>query len=130
MAIKNLAFSIYQNDDDSVSREMIDRRVNVERHVLELLSHEDPYPQTGDIFSLKNDLDMNCTVVTVKDEKKILWRSPSGPCINGSNEMYNWLCDGKIPTCSKFIRGNGEYAPTGCKHWHKCSKSWNRKIIF
>jgi len=87
------------------------------------------YPNTDEFFTLKNDLKMNCTVVTITQDEKIIWRCPPGPCITGSDSLYKWLCDGLIPICQPFVPGNGEYSSTGCRHWRKCNRLWKKRVI-
>lgn len=131
MAIKNPAFGAYEKEDDFGVRESIGTRVNVERQVIDLLSAKSEYlyPQTNGAFILKNDSYMNCKVVTItEDRKKIVWHCPPGPCVTRDEFFYNWLCDGSTPTCGRYFpgdKGKG-IAPTGCRHYRKCSRQWNK----
>jgi len=131
--MKNPTFGVYPLDDDHIDfgHEVIDPRVNVEKQVVDLLAEsvEAHYPQTNSIFNLRNDRNMNCTVIIVQGGKKTIWQSSLGPCITKNDNLYNSLCDGRVPTCEGFHPGGQGYDPTGCRNFHKCSRNWTRMTV-
>lgn len=133
MTIRNPSFGVYPTDDDhgDFGHKVIDPRVNVERQVVDLLAEgvKGCFPQTNSIFKLRNDRDMNCTVIIYQGGKKTVWQSPPGLCVTMNESLFSWLCDGRIPTCEKFHPGGHGYDPTGCRNFRKCLGKWTKMTV-
>lgn len=124
MTIRNPSFGVYPADDDhgGFGQEAIDPRVNVEKQMIGLSAE-------GVFKLLRNDRDMNCTVVIDQGDKKTVWQNPRGPCTTKNENLFSWLCDGRIPTCEGFHPGGQGYDPTGCRSFRKCSGRWTRTAV-
>jgi len=135
VTIRNPSFGVYPTDDDhgDFGHGVIDPRVNVEKQVVDLLAKgiEARGPQTSSVIELRNDCNMNCTVITYQGGKKTVWQSPPGPCITMDkySSLYNWLCDGRIPICEEFHPGDKDYDPTGCRNFRKCLGKWTKMTM-
>lgn len=136
MAIKNPAYGVWPGDDENTGRsfQVMDSSVNVEAAVISRMSklnagERESYPATTH-FKLINNSDGQ-VVVTTEDNfgtDKLRWISDYTPC---KKDGYNRLCDGQIPACSPYTKGDPKkgYSSTGCKAFKSCIINWRVKKL-
>ena len=136
MAIRNPAYGMWPCDDENTGGsffQVVDSSVNVEAAVINRMSkmntgERDLYPATTR-FKLKNTSDGR-VVVTTEDKfgNKLRWTSDYTPC---KRDGYDRLCDGNIPACSPYTKGDPKkgYSSSGCKAFKSCIRSWRVKKL-